>query len=161
MTFPDGAWVLEQTHPVLTLTTEVKGRPFTLTAPIDSADVTVADDVTLTLGVAIDKVSAGNFLLDAALRGFLVNYGAHELYFAGTGAWVADHVELGGLAKAGQVTVDMTLELREVSRSANSLVVDVTGTAIFKDVDVPIPGIGSLDQLALAVHAQLDLIPSQ
>ncbi len=161
MSFPAGTWILEHTQPVLTLTTEVKGRSFTLKAPIDSADVTVAQDVTLTLGVGIDHVSAGNFLLDAALRGFLVNYGAHELFFAGTGVLDADPVGLGGVAKAGQVSVDLTLELREVSSSPQNLVIDIAGTAVFKDVDIPIPGVGSLDQLSLAVQAQLELLPSR
>ncbi|MDO8732423.1 MAG: hypothetical protein Q7L55_07625 [Actinomycetota bacterium] len=161
MPLPAGSWSLQQTHPVLTLQSEVKGRPFTLKAPIDSADVTVAEEVTVSLGVGIDQVTAGNFLLDAALRGFLVNYGAHELFFTGTGDAKADPVTLGGLAKAGRVAVDLTLELGEISSTAQALVIDVTGTAIFKDVDVPIPGIGSLDQLALAVHAQLELVLTQ
>ena len=158
MAFPAGSFILAPTHPVLTLQAEVKGRPFTLKAPIDSADVLVADDVTLSLGVRIDQVSGGNFLLDAALRGFLVNYGAHQLFFAGTGELAADPVELSGVAKAGQVSVDLTLQLRELSSSPESLVLEVTGTAVFKDVDVPIPGVGSLDQLELAVSTQLELV---
>lgn len=158
MAFPAGSFILGPTHPVLTLQAEVKGRPFTLKAPIDSADVLVADDVTLSLGVRIDQVSGGNFLLDAALRGFLVNYGAHQLFFAGTGELAADPVELSGVAKAGQVSVDLTLQLRELSSSPESLVLEVTGTAVFKDVDVPIPGVGSLDQLELAVSTQLELV---
>ncbi len=161
MSLPVGSWSLDHTQPVLTLQADVKGRPFTLKAPIHSADVLVAGDVTLSLGVGIDQVTAGNFLLDAALRGFLVNYGAHELYFAGTGRAQADPVHLSGVAKAGRVAVDLTLELRAVSSSALALVIDVTGTAVFKDVDVPIPGVGNLEQLMLAVHAQLELIPTE
>ncbi len=143
---------------MLTLQADVKGRPFTLKAPIDSADVMVATDVTLSMGVRIDQVTAGNFLLDAALRGFLVNYGAHQLFFAGTGELAAQPVTLSGVARAGQVAVDLNLELAELSGSSVSLVIHVTGTAVFQDVNVPIPGVGSLDQLELAVEAQLDLL---
>lgn len=161
MALPSGSWILGPNHPELSLQAEVKGRPFLLKAPIDSADVLVATDVTLSLGVRIDQVTAGNFLLDAALRGFLVNYGAHQLFFAGTGDLAAEPVELGGIAKAGGVAVDLTLALSEISSDAQSLLLEVTGTAVFKDVDVPIPGIGSLDQLELAVLTQLALIPGQ
>ncbi|MDP2287049.1 MAG: hypothetical protein Q8M73_00575 [Actinomycetota bacterium] len=161
MALPAGSWILGQIHPVLTLQAEVKGRPFTLKAPIDSADVVIAEDLTLSLGVRIDQVSAGNFLLDAALRGFLVSYGAHQLFFAGTGELAADPVELTGVARAGQVAVDLVLDLRELASTEQSLVLGVTGTAVFKDVDVPIPGVGSLDQLELAVLTQLDLVVGQ
>ena len=160
MRIPEGSWILDHARPSLTLRAEVKGRPFTLTAPIDSADVTVGLDVTLTLGIGIDQVSAGNFLLDAALRGLLVSYGAHELQFAGIGAAEADPVLLGGVAKSGRVAVDLNLELHAVHSDPRTVAIDVTGTAVFEDVDVPIPGVGSLDQLVLAVHARLDLIPA-
>ena len=133
----------------------------TLRAPIDSADVLVSDDVALALGVRIDKVSAGNFLLDAALRGFLLSHRAHELLFEGRGQRDSDRVELGGVAKAGQVSVAFTLGLTEISSGAAFLVLGVTGTAVFTDDDVPIPGIGRLDHLELAVSTQLDLIPEQ
>lgn len=160
MRIPEGSWTLDHECPTLTLRAEVKGRPVTLTAPIDSADVTVGEDVTLALGIGIDQVSAGNFLLDAALRTFLVSYGAHELQFTGTGSAEADPVVLGGVAKSGRVAVDLNLELHAVHSDPQTLAIDVTGTAVFEDVDVPIPGVGSLDQLLLAVHARLDLIPS-
>ena len=161
MALPAGSWILMPTHPVLTLQADVRGRPFTLKAPIDSADVLVGEDVTLSLGVRIDQVTAGNFLLDAGLRGFLVNYGAHQLFFAGTGELESDPVQLSGVAKAGQVAVDLTLALGTLSAASTSLVLAVTGTAVFKDVNVPIPGIGSLDQLELAVSTQLELEPGQ
>ena len=158
---PQGSWVLGPAQPTLTLQTDVKGRAFTLKAPIDSADVTVTDDVTLSLGVRIDQVTAGSFLMDAALRGFLVSYGAHELFFVGTGSSASQPVTLSGVAKAGQVAVDLTLALNEESSDEQTLVLQVTGTAVFRDISVPIPGVGSLDQLELAVLAQLNLLVSR
>jgi len=149
---------MELRRPVLELRTEVRGRAFTLGAPIDSADLLVSEEVSLTLGIAIDKVSAGNFLLDAALRGFLVSAGAQELFFAGTGALSDGAVQIEGLAKAGQVLVEMALDVAPAAAASAALAVDITGSAVFKDVNVPIPGVGSLDELELAVRAHLDLV---
>jgi len=158
MSLPAGAWTLDATHPVLRLQTQVKGRPFTLTAPIHSADLLVGEELSLTMGIAIDKVSTGSFLLDAGLRGFLVGHGAHELLFSGTGATGAEGMHVSGLAEAGQVAVEMALELQEFGSALGSLTVEVRGNAVFQDVNVPVPGIGSLSELVLEVQVELGLI---
>jgi len=155
---PPGSWSLQGAPPVLELKAEVKGKALALKAPIHAADLTIDDaGVVLTLGIGIDQVKSGSFLLDTAVRAFLVSQGAHELLYVGSGPSDLEPAQVGGVATSGRVAVDLELELSTVTTTSDGIRLAVTGTAVFEDVEVPIPGIGRLTDLVLEVHALLDL----
>ncbi|MDD2857485.1 MAG: hypothetical protein PHU75_02300 [Candidatus Nanopelagicales bacterium] len=158
MTLPPGAWILDGDPSVLTLAAQAKGRTVRLTAPIHAADLTVdAAGVVLTMSIGINDVRSGGFIMDTALRAFLVGYGANELFFVGSGAADADPPAVTGVARSGRVAVDLDLVLTPVEHTAGTLGIALSGTAVFEDVDVPIPGIGRLDSIVLAAAADLRL----
>ena len=155
-----GAWSKNAQVVILELQSQVKGKNLTLKAPIDSADLTIDDDgVVLTMSIGLDRVKTGNVLLDIGLSGFLSSYGAKELQYVGSGPSDVDPLLVGGVATSGRVVVDLELALREIHVSEGLITLQVSGTAIFEDVEVPIPGIGRLSDLTLQVTAEIPLVP--
>jgi hypothetical protein len=155
-----GAWRKSAQMVILELQSQVKGKNLTLKAPIDSADLTIDDSgAVLTMGIGLDRVKTGNFLLDIGLSGFLSSYGAKELQFVGSGPSGVDPLLVGGVATSGRVAVDLELCLTEITLSGGSTAIRLSGSAVFDDVDVPIPGIGRLSDLTLLAHAEIPLDP--
>ena len=155
-----GAWSKTPTTVTLTLTSQVNGKNLTLTAPIDSADLTIDETgCVLTMSLGIDRTKTGNFLLDLGLSGFLSSYGAKELMYVGSGQSGVDPLLVGGVATSGRVAVDLELVLHLAVLTGSDLELNVSGTAAFEEVDVSIPGIGKLSDLTLQVQAQIQLTP--
>ena len=155
-----GAWTKTSSAVILELQSQVKGKSLTLKAPIDSADLTSDDaGIVLTMSIGLDRVKTGNFLLDIGLSGFLSSYGAKELQYVGSGPCGVEPLLVGGVATSGRVVVDLELVLAEIQPSMAAMTLNVSGTAVFNDVDVPIPGIGRLSDLTLQVHAEIPLDP--
>jgi len=153
-----GAWSKTAQVVILDLQSQVKGKNLTLKAPIDSADLTIDDaGVVLTMSIGLDRVKTGNFLLDIGLSGFLSSYGAKELQYVGSGPGGVDPLLVGGVATSGRVVVELELALSEIHASEVSMTLQVSGTAVFDDVEVPIPGIGRLSDLTLQVAAEIPL----
>ena len=147
-----GAWTKTQTVVTLELTSVVKGKALKLSAPIDSADLTIdASGAVLTMTIGLDRVKSTNFLLDLAVGAFLSSYGAKELLFVGSGPAGVDPLLVGGVATSGRAAVDLELVLVPQEFTGAELVLAVGGSAVLHDVEVPIPGIGRLSDLTLQV----------
>lgn len=155
-----GAWTKTQTAVILELTSELKGKTLKLRAPIDSADLTIdAAGAVLTMTIGLDRLKSGSFLLDLGIGGFLSSYGAKELLFVGSGPSGVDPLLVGGVATSGRVAVDLELELQGSEPRAGELALDIHGTAVFDEIEVPIPGVGRLSDLTLQVRARITLVP--
>ena len=155
-----GAWTKTGVAVILELKSEVKGKTLTLKAPIDSADLTVdAAGAVLTMTIGLDRVKSGSFLLDLGVGAFLSSYGAKELLFVGSGPAGVEPLLVGGVATSGRVAVDLELELRPQEFTEAEMVLEVRGTAVFEDVEVPIPGIGRLSDLTLQVWGLITMTP--
>jgi len=145
---------------ILELTSEVKGKALKLRAPIDSTDLTIdSAGAVLTMTIGLDRVKSGSFLLDLGVGAFLSSYGAKELLFVGSGPAGIDQLLVGGVATSGRVAVDLELELRAQEFTEAEMVLEVRGTAVFEDVEVPIPGIGRLSDLTLQVWGLITMTP--
>jgi len=154
-----GAWTKTQTAVILELTSELKGKTLKLRAPIDSADLTIdAAGAVLTMTIGLDRLKSGSFLLDLGIGGFLSSYGAKELLFVGSGPSGVDPLLVGGVATSGRVAVDLELELQGSEPRAGELALDIHGTAVFDEIEVPIPGVGRLSDLTLQVRARITLV---
>ena len=55
--------------------------------------------------------------------------------------------------------MDLELELRPQEFTEAEMVLEVRGTAVFEDVEVPIPGIGRLSDLTLQVWGLITMTP--
>jgi hypothetical protein len=150
---------MTQAAVILELTSEVKGKTLNLRAPIDSADLTIdTAGAVFTMTVGLDRLKSGSFLLDLGAGAFLSSYGAKELLFVGSGPAGVDPLLVGGVATSGRVAVDLELELRVRELNDLEMVLEICGTAVFEDVEVPIPGIGRLSDQALQVWSLITLV---
>jgi hypothetical protein len=150
---------MTQAAVILELTSEVKGKTLNLRAPIDSADLTIdTAGAVFTMTVGLDRLKSGSFLLDLGAGAFLSSYGAKELLFVGSGLAGVDPLLVGGVATSGRVAVELELELRVRELNDLEMVLEICGTAVFEDVEVPIPGIGRLSDQALQVWSLITLV---
>ena len=67
-----------------------------------------------------------------------------------------DAVTVYGKATAGDVTVDLVLTLMRVGERA----VVVSGSANVGTVELPLPGLGKLDDFSFSVSAELPIVPA-
>lgn len=122
------------------------------TAPITTGSLAFDDDsVTLDLEIALDQVKA-NLLLQTAARSLVRQHGATRLVFQARGARVDGPMTVTGTAQAGDVLVPMTLTIERIGVEAR-----IFGTANLGQVDLPLPGVGRIDDFSFAVDTRVTL----
>jgi len=122
------------------------------TAPVTSGALTMDEShVYLELVIALDQVKA-NLLMQTAVRSLVKRYNATALIFRGAGEVGHDPLVVIGEAHAGEVVVSMTLTIERTGVLAH-----VFGTAYLGTVDLPLPGVGKIDNFSFSVETQLTL----
>ena len=110
----------------------------------------------LDLTIALDQIKTGNFLTEHAARAFIAGYKAHDLVYQGRGQWPGDPVNVSGLAKAGSIDVEIELTVTPVVGDWESMSeIEIVGTAGFGTVHIPMPGLGTIDDLVVDIDARL------
>lgn len=122
------------------------------TAPVVSGSLRLVDDVaTLDLEVALDEVKA-NLLLQTAARALVRQHRATRLGFHGTGPRDGDPMRVSGTARAGDVAVPLILTIERRGVEAHAF-----GNAYLGPVDLPLPGVGRIDEFSFSVDALMTL----
>lgn len=112
--------------------------------------------IALDLTIALDQIKTGNFLTEHAARAFIAGYRAHDLVYAGTGTRSGDPVIVRGPATAGQIDVEIELSVSPVAADWDAMSeIEIVGTAGFGTVHVPLPGVGTVDNLVVDIDARL------
>jgi len=126
-------------------------------APVRSGQLAVTTaKVHLDLTVALDQVKTGNFLTEHAARAFISGYRAHDLVYAGSGGLSTDTSSISGRAKAGTLDVEIELTLKPVDEDWDAMSeLEIVGSASFGKVTIPIPGVGTVDDLVVDIDAKL------
>jgi hypothetical protein len=128
-----------------------------VTAPLRSGMLHItAGKAALTLVIALDELRTGNFLTQHAARAFIAGQRAHDLVYDGAGAAKAAPFDVVGQAKAGQLDLTIGLKVSLLGGSTPSEV-ELQGSAAFGRVHIPIPGIGTVDDLSIDIDARLGL----
>ena len=110
----------------------------------------------LDLTIALDQIKTGNFLTEHAARAFIAGYRAHDLTYAGSGHWPSEPVSLRGPAKAGAIDVEIELTVSPVDADWDAMSeIEIVGTAGFGRVHIPLPGVGTVDDLIVDIEARL------
>jgi len=110
----------------------------------------------LDLTIALDQIKTGNFLTEHAARAFIAGYRAHDLTYAGSGHWPSEPVTLRGPAKAGAIDVEIELTVSPVDADWDAMSeIEIVGTAGFGRVHIPLPGVGTVDDLIVDIEARL------
>jgi hypothetical protein len=130
-----------------------------VTAPVSGGELMItADAVHLTLRLALDELKTGNFLMQAAARGIVARNNAHVLSYAGEGPATALPWHVTGHAKAGSVDVVLTLAVTPCGPPTDPMAeIEVTGSASMGTVNLPLPGLGKIDDFAFDVDGRFAL----
>lgn len=129
-----------------------------ITAPLRSGSLTIhTDGVSLALILALDKLRTGNFLLQAAARSFVSSNGAHDLVYEGTGSWQGASAALSGQAKIGSLDVEMDVTVHLIGGESPTAM-ELAGATSFGTVNIPIPGVGTVDDLQVDIDARLAMV---
>jgi hypothetical protein len=126
-------------------------------APIRSGSLLIAKgQAVLNLVLALDRIKTGNFLTESAARAFITGYRAHDLVYEGSGKATRHTFGVEGQAKAGTLDVSIGLQVTLIGADQPNEV-ELQGNANFGQVHIPIPGFGTVDDLAVEVDAKLGL----
>lgn len=128
-----------------------------VSAPVRTGSLRMAaSQFRLDLTIALDRIRTGNFLTEHAARAFIAGYRAHDLVYAGSGNWPSEPVNVRGPAKAGQIDVEIELTVSPVDADWNAMSeIEIVGTAGFGTVHIPMPGVGTVDDLVIDIDARL------
>ena len=128
-----------------------------VTAPVRAGQLRLAgDDLHLDLTIALDKIKTGNFLTEHAARAFIAGYRAHDLVYAGSGSRKTSAANITGAAKAGSIDVSIELLVTPIGDGWHSMSeIEIAGNAGFGRVHIPIPGVGTVDDLVVDIDARL------
>ena len=128
-----------------------------VSAPVRSGSLRLeAARLALDLTIALDQIKTGNFLTEHAARAFISGYRAHDLVYAGSGHWPSEPVNVKGPAKAGQIDVEIELTVSPVAADWDAMSeIEIVGTAGFGSVNIPLPGLGKVDDLVVDIDARL------
>ena len=126
-------------------------------APVRSGSLDIVDSIaTINLVLALDKLKTGNFLTEAAARTFISGYKAQDLVFKGFGPYNGHAYEVSGNAVAGEIDVQMSIMLTSVVNPEHQEV-ELTGSAQFGTVRIPLPGIGTVENMNVEIDARLGI----
>lgn len=106
----------------------------------------------------INQINTGYPILDPQFKKLIASGSDGILVFDGKGEQGDIETSFTGKAQAGDVVVDMAITGTPSGESgSDSQILDVTGTATFTDVHIPIPGFSKLNTIDINVEGQLTL----
>ena len=115
----------------------------------------------MNLTIALDRIKTGNFLTDGAVRAFISGYRAHDLVYAGVGSTAGEAAEISGQASAGTIDTQIVLAVSPVGAVWQSMnEIEIIGTVEFGRVHIPLPGVGTVDDLVVDIDARLAVSPA-
>lgn len=130
-------------------------------APVRSGELRIVrGKAQLSLAMALDQLSTGNFIMQAAARTLVKRHGAGSLVYEGQGRLAAKGrmVTVAGMARAGDVEVAIDLLVTPVGPNGDPMLeIELTGSASIGRVHLPLPGLGTIDDFSFDVDARLAL----
>lgn len=129
-----------------------------ITAPVRSGSLTIqTSGVTLALVLALDKLRTGNFLTQAAARSLVSSHSAHDLVYQGTGSAGGASAAVSGQARIGTLDIEMDLTVTLIGGDAPTAV-ELLGATSFGRVSIPLPGVGTVDDLQVDIDGRLAMV---
>lgn len=131
-----------------------------VTAPVTGGELVIGDDVRFTLHMGLDRLSTRNFLMQAAARALVSRHDAQVLAYDGLGSLRDSGAVVSGHAVSGDVDVELELELTPRGRPGDPMSeIEVVGSAAVGTVNLPLPGLGRVEDFRFDVDARLALRP--
>ena len=131
-----------------------------VSAPVSGGHLRLTEDaVHLTLHLDLGSLRT-HFLLQSAARRIVSRNDAHVLSYDGVGMATAVPWQVTGHAKAGSVDVELTLEVTPCGPAMDPMAeIEVKGSASMGEVNLPLPGLGRIDDFAFDVDGRFELAP--
>lgn len=132
-----------------------------VTAPVSGGELTVTPGgVDLTLQLALDQLRTGNFFMQAAARSLVGRNDARVLTYIGKGESATRTWHVEGHAIAATIDVVLQLSITPCGPDDDPMrEVSLEGNADVGTVNLPLPGLGKVDDFAFDVEARLALQP--
>jgi hypothetical protein len=159
VTSVSGSWTLTKIDEadVRLRTGEATAMNVDVRAPLRSGSLHITKgEAVLNLVIALDRLKTGNFLTESAARAFITGYRAHDLVYEGSGAAESRTFGISGQAKVGTLDLAIGLHVTLLGQEHPSEV-ELQGSANFGQVHIPIPGMGTVDELLVDIDAKLGL----
>ena len=81
--------------------------------------------------------------------------------YAGAGSTAGEAAEISGQASAGTIDTQIVLAVSPVGTDWQSMnEIEIIGTAEFGRVHIPLPGVGTVDDLVVDINARLAVLPA-
>ena len=125
------------------------------TAPISSGRLTIGPEETaLELSIALARMRTGNLILQTAARSLITAHRVQDLIYSGTGPVTA--MTVAGQATVGDIAVEIALRINAIGPSHDPMAeIELTGSTNVGTVHIPLPGMGTVEDLAFDVDARL------
>jgi len=160
MTPPEGSWKVETIDgaDVRLRSGKVGLVDVDVTAPVSGGHLRLTEDaVHLTLRLDLGALKT-HFLLQSAARKIVSRNDAQVLSYAGEGVATAPPWHVTGQAKAGSVEIELTLAVTPCGPATNPMAeIEVSGSASMGEVNLPLPGLGRIDDFAFDVEGRFAL----
>lgn len=132
-----------------------------VSAPVTGGELTSAEgEAHLTLRMDLGQLRTGNFLLQAAARSLVSRHDASLLAYDGRGPAGEGSWQLAGHATAGDVDLVLDLTVTMIGPTGDPMrEIELVGTANVGTVNLPLPGMGTIDDFSFDVDARLALRP--
>jgi len=155
MSTTHGEWTLADQSTIALKTSRVGLMSFHAHAPVVRGSVVLSpENVQVEFVVAINEVSTGNPLLDPEVHALVRSGSDGTLTFSGTGASLA---EVTGHATAGNITVPLELS-GNASASSDLVDLQIDGKTEFRDIHLPLPGLGHIKHIDIDINGLLTLM---
>lgn len=130
------------------------------TAPVRWGSVTITEvESRVELVLALEKLRT-SFLLERAARALVSAHKVHDLAYLASGEGGSAPWRVRGDATAGDVVVDLAVEVIPRGPADDVMAqVEMQGFAALGAVDLPLPGLGRIDDLRVTLDAMLELAP--
>lgn len=126
-----------------------------VTAPVRRGRLVLGPTaIDLSLVLSLGGLRTGNFLLQSAARALISRNDADELIYTGTGA-AGTPWQVSGHARAGTIDVALDLVIAPQPGHDDPAEIEISGRAALGRVDLPLPGLGTVDDLTFDVDARL------
>ena len=128
-------------------------------APVSAGDLQItASGTRLSLSLALDQLKTGSVLTERAARSLLRRNDARVLNYSGQGATGSSPWQVSGHAVAADVDIGLTLTITAAGPPDDPMAqIELAGAANLGTVNVPLPGLGRLDDFSFRVDARLAL----
>jgi hypothetical protein len=131
-----------------------------VSAPVSGGHLRLTEDaVHLTLHLDLGALRT-HFLLQSAARRIVSRNDAQVLSYDGEGMATALPWHVTGHAKAGSIDVELALEVTPCGPATDPMAeIEVKGSASMGEVNLPLPGLGHIDDFAFDVDGRFALAP--